>query len=66
MIENDEELQNTLEKLARVEQYYADAKKRPIDNPLAREESLRSLKRMINQFKEEIVRYRAHAKAGKA
>ncbi len=65
MIASDQQLQNTIEKLARLEKYYAEAKERPVDNPQAREQSLRSLKRMMNQLKEEVVRYRSHAKAGK-
>lgn len=62
-IENDEELQNTREKLVRLEKHYAESRQRPLENPSTREISLRSLKRMINQLKEEIIRYEARAKA---
>jgi hypothetical protein len=58
-LQSDEELQNTIEKLARLEKHYVKAKQRPEKNAYAHALSLRSLKRMINQLKEEIVRYRA-------
>jgi len=35
---------------------------RPVENQLARELTLRSLKKRINQFKEEIARFEAHAR----
>jgi hypothetical protein len=54
------ELENTQRKLSELEESYAAAMKRPIDNAHAREATLTSLRRLINQLKEEIARYKAH------
>jgi len=54
------ELENTQRKLSELEESYAAAMKRPIDNAHAREATLTSLRRLINQLKEEIARYTAH------
>jgi len=54
------ELENTRRKLRDLEEAYEAATKRPIDNVHAREATLTSLRRLINQLKEEIARYTAH------
>ena len=52
------QLENTQKKLSDLECLYAKRQKEPSANELAREQTLRSLKRAINQMKEEIARYR--------
>jgi hypothetical protein len=49
-----EVLANTQAKLDRLESRYAAAQQEPASDPHARELSLRSLKRLINQLREEI------------
>ena len=56
------ELQNTREKLRMLEKQYAAAQVRPSVNQHARQLTLRSLKRLINQLTEEIVRFESRAK----
>ena len=63
-IENQRQLENTQVKLELTLKQYEEAKKRPIENPRVRELTLRSLKQTINQLKEEIAVYRAHAHVG--
>ena len=48
------ELDNTKRKLAQLELHYARSKARPNTNPELRALSLRSMRRLINQMKEEI------------
>jgi hypothetical protein len=59
-LETDRQLANTENKLALLEQQIAKAAARPATP--ANLESLRSLKQMANQMKEEIVRYTARRK----
>jgi hypothetical protein len=59
-IENQRQLQNTRVKLAELEQLYVETCNRPTDNEHVRELTLRSVKKRINQFKEEIARFEAH------
>ncbi len=59
-IENQRQLQNTRTKLAELEQLYLETRNRPVGNEHVRELTLRSLKKRINQFKEEISRFEAH------
>ncbi len=63
-IENQRQLQNTRIKLAELEQLYVETGSRPTDNEHARELTLRSVKKRINQFKEEIARFEAHCGTG--
>ena len=56
------ELENTREKLRMLEQQYAAAQARPSVNQHARQLTLRSLKKLINQLTEEIVRFESHGK----
>jgi hypothetical protein len=62
ILENDVQLQNTIRKLAELEQRFEEAKSRPMPNPTVRELTLRSLKQTMNQLKEDIVRYQANQK----
>jgi len=54
------ELENTRKKLHELEQQYETARREPNGNQYARDLELRSLKGLINQLKEEIVRCEAH------
>lgn len=58
-IENRRQLQNTRVKLAELEQLYMETRDRPTSNEHVRELTLRSVKKRINQFKEEIARFEA-------
>ena len=57
---NDIELANTRGKLARLEVRYEALSNDIGEDEHVRELTMRSLKRYINQFKEEIARYEAH------
>ncbi len=59
-LQSGHELENTRRKLGDLEEAYAAAATRPIENVHAREATLTSLRRLINQLKEEIARYEAH------
>jgi hypothetical protein len=59
-LNNDQQVANTREKLARLEERYDALRNATDTNQRVRELSMRSLKRLINQFKEEIARYEAH------
>jgi len=59
-LQSDRELENTRRKLRELEESYEAALKRPVENVHVREATLTSLKRLINQLKEEIARYEAH------
>jgi hypothetical protein len=54
------ELENTRTKLQELEEQYETARQQPNGNEYGREVELRSLKGLINQLKEEIVRCEAH------
>lgn len=56
-LNSSHELENTRCKLRDLELAYEAAVKRPIENVHAREATLTSLRRLINQLKEEITRY---------
>ena len=60
---NDVELANTRAKLADLEARYEELQNETAEDEHVREVTLRSLKRYINQFKEEIARYEAHQAA---
>lgn len=58
-LRDDVELENTRRKLRVLEEHY-DAEKRATDGDAhVRELSMRSVKRLINELKEEIARYEA-------
>jgi septation ring formation regulator EzrA len=60
-IENRHQLENTRTKLQELEQLYAKMRQGPAGREHVRELTLRSLKKRINQFKEEITRFEARA-----
>lgn len=59
-IENRRQLENTRSKLKDLERLYADTQQGFAASAHVRELTLRSLKKRINQFKEEITRFEAH------
>jgi hypothetical protein len=61
---SEREVVNTRRKLERLEARYEAVRRRTGGNAHVRELTLESLKKMINQFKEEITRYEAHHSAG--
>jgi len=60
MLQNDVEVANTRSKLRRLEERYEAVEKGADGDESQREAALTSLKRLINQLKEEIARYEAH------
>jgi hypothetical protein len=56
-IENRRQLENTRRKLQELEQLYTKKLHAPAASVHVRELTLRSLKKRINQFKEEITRF---------
>ena len=64
-IQSHEELLNTKKKLQELEAHYERRKKEPAANPQLRQLSLQSLKSLMNQLTEEIVRYEAHHKVSR-
>lgn len=56
-LQSEQELTNTKDKLAFLEKCYAQAQADSEEDSHVRELSLESLKRLINQLKEEIARY---------
>jgi hypothetical protein len=59
-IENRRQVENTRKKLQELEDLYARTKQGPATSEHVRQLTLRSLKKRINQFKEEITRFEAH------
>lgn len=59
-LKNDVELENTRGKLRELEERYEARSSESAVNPHVHELTLQSLKRLINQLKEEIARYEAH------
>jgi ribosome-interacting GTPase 1 len=59
-IENRRQLENTREKLRELEQQYVRTERARSTDDHVKELTLRSLKKRINQFKEEIARFEAH------
>jgi flagellar biosynthesis chaperone FliJ len=60
MLQNDRQLANTREKLRLLEESYEEVRQEIGGDEDLREAEMQSLKRFINQFKEEIARYQAH------
>jgi hypothetical protein len=58
-LRNEREVANTRRKLERLEALYAADEKETGGDEELREAEMESLKRLINQFKEEIARYEA-------
>jgi hypothetical protein len=63
-IENRRQLENTRMKLKELEQLYIQTQQGPATSEHVRELTLRSLKKRINQFKEEITRFEARTSSG--
>jgi len=61
-IQSQQQLENTKEKLRQLEEHYRERKHEAAENTYARKLSLQSLKRTINQLKEEIARFEAHSR----
>jgi len=61
-IHTQQQLDNTKEKLRELEDHYRQRKEGLTENTYARKLSLQSLKRTINQLKEEIARFEAHSR----
>jgi septation ring formation regulator EzrA len=59
ILQNEREVANTREKLRRLEKRYEEIRQETAGRRVSRETELTSLKRLINQFKEEIARYEA-------
>ena len=60
-LQNKRELKATRKKLQELEQLYADTQADSRQGGYSRELTLRSLRRTVNQLKEEIARFEAHA-----
>ena len=56
-LKHERELEVTREKLAMLEKHYEDSRLDTTGDAYVRELSLRSIKQMINQMKEEIARF---------
>jgi hypothetical protein len=61
MIENTAQLENTRIKIREMEDQYAKTAKGSAESEYVRTLTMRSLRKRINQFKEEVARYEAHA-----
>jgi len=63
ILQSQRELENTQAKLEQVEQRYTSLLAQPVEvgQEKVREWTLLSLKKLINQFKEEIARFQARA-----
>lgn len=62
-LESKRQLENTRDKLKLVEDHLRDLEREPVANVRTRELTRRSLKKLVNQLKEEIVRFEAHQAA---
>lgn len=62
-LRNVRELEATRKKLRLLEARWEKSQREQSENPRAHELSRRSLKRMINQLKEEIARFESHVAA---
>ncbi len=60
-LHSQRELEATREKLRLLEERYQTSKREPGGDDHVRELSRRSLKRLINQLKEEIARFESHS-----
>lgn len=61
ILQNRREFDATRQKLSLLEQHYQEAVERPCENEHVRDLTLQSLKRLINQMKEEIAVFESHA-----
>ena len=65
-LKDEYEVEVTRSKLKMLEERFEASRLEPAENTHVHELSLRSLKRMINQLKEEIARFESHAMHGSA
>ncbi len=65
-LKDEYEVEVTRSKLQVLEARFEASRREPAENAHVQELSLRSLKRMINQLKEEIARFESHAMHGSA
>ena len=65
-LKDERQVQNTREKLRMLEEGVAAEQRDPAGNTHVQELTIRSLKQLINQLKEEIARYEAHAQVRSA
>ena len=63
-IENRRQLENTRMKLQELEQLYIKLQQGPATSEHVRQLTLRSLKKRINQFKEEMTRFETRTNSG--
>jgi len=63
-LENRRQVENTRKKLQELEDLYVKTAQAPRTDQHVRELTLRSLKKRINQFKEEIARFEARVSQG--
>jgi hypothetical protein len=63
-LKNDIELSNTRQKLRELEEHYNSRLREKSADPHVHELTLQSLKRLMNQLKEEITLYEIHQSAG--
>src|SRR5438552_462177 len=61
-IESRRQLENTRAKLQKMEQLYEELRQEPAENDHVRKLTLRSLQKRINQFTEEILRFKCHVR----
>jgi septation ring formation regulator EzrA len=64
-IENRRQLENTRAKVQMMEELYERKRREPADDEHVRELTLRSLKKRINQFKEEMIRFECRVRSVK-
>ncbi len=62
-IQSVRQLENTRKKLQMLEDRLGEGDAEPVVNPNTRKLTSRSLKKLINQLKEEIARFESHAPA---
>jgi len=62
-LENESQVRSTRRKLALLEEHYEEVRNQPTDNEYVRDLNLRSIRRFINQLKEEIVRFESRTLA---
>jgi hypothetical protein len=63
MLENKRQLDVTREKLRLLEEHYESVRQEPAEDAHLHALTLRSLKQILNQLKEEIARFECHASA---
>lgn len=62
-IQSTRQLENTRKKLQVLEDRLGELEAEPVANPHTRDLTRRSLKKLINQLKDEIARFESHAPA---